>query len=150
MRSAVLRKGTKRACHRQWATAHKVPCAVTRNKSQVVLKLGRLWTLVLVPNTPGIWQLFLWVTQSVQHCCVGSWGINSHLLPEATEALRVVLDMETDGEDYTITLYVHLSLFLTLRRSFPFSLPSSKYRSYHPIDIVLMDDYFLEKPLCVM
>lgn len=74
-----------------------------------------------------------------------------HLLPEAIQALSVVLGMETDGEDYTIILYIHLSLFsYSDERSFPFFLPSSKYRSYCLTGIVLADDYFLEQPVCVM
>lgn len=89
----------------------------------------------------------------MQHCCVSSWGINSHHLPAAREALAVLLDLKANVPDYKVTfyiLYMHLSLLLSLTRKnsslFPHAFKAQKPNFGW---IVFMDDYFLEKPLGV-
>lgn len=86
----------------------------------------------------------------MQPCCVSWWGSNSHL-PEATEALGVLLDLKANTEDYKITHYIHLCLFLSLTgQNYSLVPATSNVQKCYFVHIVLMDDGFLEKPLCAV
>lgn len=135
-----------RLCHNTWT------CAVIRNKSQVVLRAGQVSNnQIPAKGSQNPTQSFFWALELVQQCWVSSWGINSHHLPAATEALAVLLDLKANGADYKVTFYIlnmHLSLLLSLTRENSSLVPHAfKAQKPHFGWIVFMDDYFLEKPL---
>lgn len=96
-----------RPCHNSWA------CAVARSKSQVVLGVGQVSNnQIPAKGSRNPAQSSFWALE--QHCCVSCWGINSHHLPAATEALAELLHLKANVEDYTVTFYICTSVSSSL------------------------------------
>lgn len=126
MNSVVLRKGINRTlhrpCHNTWT------CAVTRNKSQVLLRAGQVSNYQIpAEGSQNPTQSFFWALELVQHCCVSCWGINSCRLPAATISGCAFGSVE----DYMVTFYIctSASYFLWQERILPLSLIPSKHKS---------------------
>lgn len=150
LNSVVLRKDMNRTlhrpCHNTWT------CAVTRNKPQVVLRVGQVSNnQIPAKGSQNPAQSSFWALELVQHCCVSCWGINSHCLPAATEALAVLLHLKANVEDYKVTFCIctSASSLLWQERILPLSLMPSKHKSTILDGLCWWMIIFLEKPLCV-
>lgn len=63
----------------------------------------------------------------------------------------MTFDVKADDKDYMGTLYIHLSHFLMLTRdNSSFLLTIFQVPKYNFAGMMLIDDYFLEKPLCTI